>query len=195
MSAAVHSFAPLCHRDTVRTLQRYLRWQPWSPAMPVRGCACAVPKARFGEAALALWLSAGSRQAVGATRQRVLLLALAQPAPLQIRGSMNAGPYILSSIVQSPFTFAFPVLHSGQRANKSSPKQGQLGKVGHGASLSSWQCPSGNVPPSCHPRDIRGEDSAGLSGCSPCFCGPDALQPCTRAWVDGEKVSAQPFSP
>lgn len=48
---------------------------------------------------------------------------------------------------------------------------------------------------SCHPRDIHGEDSAGLSGCSPCFCGPDALQPCTRAWVDGEKVSAQPFSP
>jgi len=92
--------------------------------------------------------------------------------PLQLRGSVNAGPYILSSIVQRPFTFAFPVLHSGQRANKSSPKQGQLGKVGHGASLSSWQCPRAVIPGTFMERTAQGSLGAprvfvALMPCSP----------------------------
>lgn len=109
--------------------------------------------------------------------------------PLQLRGSVVAGPHILSSITQSPFTFAFPMLHSEQCANKFNPKLGLLEKARHGASLSCWQCPS----QSCHSRDIWGEDRTGFSGCSLCFGGPDALQPCTRSWVDREKVSTAPL--
>lgn len=190
MRAAVHSFAPLCHRDTVRTLQRYLRWQPWSPAMPVRGCACAVPKARFGEAALALWLSAGSRQAVGATRQRVLLLALAQPAPPAAQGQYECRAIHPQQHRPKPIYLCFPSTALWAVCKQIQPQAGAA-REGGARSITLLLAMS----QSCHPRDIRGEDSAGLSGCSPCFCGPDALQPCTRAWVDGEKVSAQPFSP
>lgn len=186
----LYSFAPLCHGDTVRTLQRYLRWQPWSPAMPVRGCACAVLKARSGEAALALWLSAGSRQAVGATRQRVLLLALAQPAPPAAQGQCECRAIHPQQHRPKTIYLCFPSTALWVECKQVQPQAGAAQEGG------AWSIPLLlAMSQSCHPRDICGEDSAGLSGCSPCFCGPDALQPCTRAWVDGEKVSAQPFSP
>lgn len=106
--------------------------------MLVHGSACAVPKATFGEAAHALL--AVSRQQPGCGCDPAE--GFAQPAPTAAQ-VVVAGPYILSSITQSPLTFAFPMLHSGQCESKSSPKQGQLRKVRHEASLPS---PPGNVP-------------------------------------------------